>query len=265
MPFAVGLRDSLRVRGSLAPDELARGDSLEHVLGRHLLAVEDMADSDLLTSILLLDPDGKRLWHGAAPNLPTSYCDAIDGSQIGPSAGSCGTAAFLGEPIYVADIASDPLWADYRHLALPHGLRACWSTPIRNSGGAVIGTFAIYHRSIGTPTQDELKAIEMITEQVARAIVLARNIQDVDPRAARPAGHKAGLRLVPSASDTLSVMLDRLMERADRLQSLAEELERCANEGGSGAGAPSFTGAAADCKRLVSVLRDEIERHGSSR
>src|SRR6476469_4566448 len=156
MPFAPGLRNSLRARAQSAPSELANGEGLERVLSRHLLAVEEMADSGLLTSVLLLDSDGKRLWHGAAPNLPPSYCSAIDGSEIGPSAGSCGTAAYLGRPVYVSDIATDPLWADYRHFALPHGFQSCWSTPIREPSGSVIGTFATYHRTVGGPTPEEI-------------------------------------------------------------------------------------------------------------
>src|SRR4030095_13694974 len=132
MPFARGLRQSLEIRCRQVPSELTSGESLEQVLDRHLLAVEQMGHGDLLTSILLLSPDGTRLSHGAAPNLPRTYREAIDGSEIGPRAGSCGTAAFLGKPVYVTDIATDPLWADYRHHALPHGLRSCWSTPIRD-------------------------------------------------------------------------------------------------------------------------------------
>src|SRR3954463_6887985 len=124
MAFAAQLEESLRLRESVVPGELANGDSLGAVLSRYLVPVADAADTDMLTSILLLD--GNQLRHGAAPNLPTAYCSAIDGAEIGPGAGSCGTAAYCGHPIYVSDIASDPLWADYRHVALDHGLRACW-------------------------------------------------------------------------------------------------------------------------------------------
>jgi len=78
-----------------------------------------------LASILLMDSDGLRLQHGAAPSLPRGYVDAIEGIRIGPIAGSCGTAAYRKEPVVVADIANDPLWVTWRDLALPHGLRAC--------------------------------------------------------------------------------------------------------------------------------------------
>src|SRR5690349_16488377 len=175
MSFAAGLRQAMDLRRSDVVGELRRGDSLEEVLNRHLLAVEGMSDGEILTSILLLSPDGKHLTHGAAPSLPLPYREAIDGSEIGPSAGSCGTAAYLGRPVYVTDIATDPLWAAYRDLALPHGLRSCWSTPIRHHDGPVMGTFAIYHRAVSGPTRDDLKAIENITDNVAQAITWARN------------------------------------------------------------------------------------------
>jgi GAF domain-containing protein len=175
MSFAAGLRHALDLRQSDVVSELKRGDSLEDILNRRLLTVEKMSDSEILTSVLLLSPDGKRLTHGAAPSLPHEYRDAIDGSEIGPSAGSCGTAAYLGRPVYVTDIATDPLWADYREVALPHGLRSCWSTPIRHADGEVMGTFAIYHRNSSGPTREELNAIKVITDNVAQAIAWARN------------------------------------------------------------------------------------------
>jgi hypothetical protein len=175
MSFAVGLRSALKVRQSDVVSELSRGDSLEQVLNRHLNVVEEMSDSEILTSVLLLSEDGKHLTHGAAPSLPQSYQDAINGAEIGPVAGSCGTAAYLGRPVYVLDIATDPLWAAYRELALAHGLRSCWSTPIRHADGHLMGTFAIYHRNASGPLKEELRAIEIITDNVAQAITWARN------------------------------------------------------------------------------------------
>jgi GAF domain-containing protein len=181
MSFAAGLRHALELRQNDVVAELSHGDSLEEVLDRHLLTVEKMSDSEILTSILLLSPDGKHLTHGAAPSLPQDYCDAVSGLEIGPCAGSCGTAAYLGRPVYVEDIATDPLWAQFRDLALPHGLRACWSTPIRHAHGEVMGTFAIYHRNASGPIREELKAIEVITDNVAQAITWARNPKPVLP------------------------------------------------------------------------------------
>jgi hypothetical protein len=171
MGFAFQLKESLLRRESQVLEEFAQGDLLGVVLARYLLAVEAAADTDMLTSILLLE--NGRLRHGAAPTLPSAYCEAIDGGEIGPNAGSCGTAAYFGHPIYVTDIAKDPLWDGYRNIALQHGLRACWSTPIHDLQRAIIGTFAIYHLTPRSPTREEVEAIQTITDHVARAIILS--------------------------------------------------------------------------------------------
>lgn len=126
--------------------------------------------SGALCSVLLLDEDGQHLRHGAAPALPESYCRAIDGAAIGPKAGSCGTAIYLGRQVMVGDIASDPLWADYRDFALSHELRACWSTPLRRSTGKVIGSFAIYYREPRIAGAHELELIDRATHIVSIAI-----------------------------------------------------------------------------------------------
>lgn len=114
-------------------------------------------------SILLLDPDGIHLRHGAGGRLPEAYNRAIDGVAIGPNVGSCGTAAYLRKTIIVRDVAVDPLWADFRELALIHGLRACWLTPIFSSKGSVLGTFAMYYREPRSPGENDLKLIERAT------------------------------------------------------------------------------------------------------
>ncbi len=124
----------------------------------------------LLCSILLLEADGVTLRHGAAPALPEAYTRAIDGVQIGPCAGSCGTAAYRCQPVIVSDIAVDPLWADYRRLALAHGLRACWSTPIASEDGSILGTFAVYYLEPRTPDGEHLQLIAHATRLAAIAI-----------------------------------------------------------------------------------------------
>ncbi len=125
---------------------------------------------DLLCSVLLLDADGVTLRDCAAPSLPNEYNAAIDGVKIGPSVGSCGTAAYLKRQVIVADIATDPLWTAYKHLALPHSLRACWSTPITSSGGNVLGTFAVYYRKPRNPESHHLQLISSATHLAVLAI-----------------------------------------------------------------------------------------------
>jgi two-component system cell cycle sensor histidine kinase/response regulator CckA len=126
--------------------------------------------SGLLCSVLLIDADGTTLRHGASPSLPKEYTRAIDGVQIGPCVGSCGTATYRRQQVIVSDIATDPLWADFRHLALPHNLRACWSTPIASQDGGVMGTFAIYYREPRTPDEEHLQLIAHATHLAAIAM-----------------------------------------------------------------------------------------------
>jgi len=151
--------------------ELAIGDSpLEQTLGELIRIVESTSRTGVLGSILLLDHDGMHLRHGAAPSLPPAYMEAINGAQIGPCAGSCGTAAFRGTAVFVSDIANDPLWAGYKDLALAHGLRACWSIPIMTRGRQVLGTFAMYHREPREPTVRDLALVDLITQTAALVI-----------------------------------------------------------------------------------------------
>jgi len=122
------------------------------------------------SSILKLQ--GQQLFHGASPSLPKIYSQAIDGAEIGPCAGSCGTAAFLGKEVIVENIATDPLWAAYKDIALPHNLWACWSEPIMGVDSIVLGTFAMYFDQPSTPSKNELKDIRSASKLVS--IVMER-------------------------------------------------------------------------------------------
>jgi PAS domain S-box-containing protein len=148
---------------------IARGAALAPILEAVCRFGEEMS-GEVLVSILLASADGKRLRHGAAPSLPKSYTEAIDGGLIGPGSGSCGTAAYRREPVIVSDIAADPLWDPYRRLAQEHGLRACWSTPILSTAREVMGTFALYSREPGHPTPQQENVIEQMTHLAAVAI-----------------------------------------------------------------------------------------------
>jgi len=170
--FVLDLTERKRAESLLAAEKrilemVAKGDSLTETLDSLCRLVEERTDG-ALASILLLD--GDRLRHGGAPSLPKAYTNAIDGAVIGPSAGSCGTAAYRGEPVIVEDIATDPLWADYRDLALPYSLRACWSTPVFSSQDKVIATFAVYYREPRRPTQRDQEIIDQVTHLTGIAI-----------------------------------------------------------------------------------------------
>jgi PAS domain S-box-containing protein len=168
----VDIDDRKRAESLLAAEKrilemVAKGDPLAGIFDSLCLLVEERAKG-ALASVLLLD--GDRLRHGGAPSLPKAYTDAINGAVIGPSAGSCGTAAYRRESVIVEDIATDPLWADYRDLALPHSLRACWSTPVFSSQGEVIATFAVYYREPRRPTQRDQEIIDQVTHLTGIAI-----------------------------------------------------------------------------------------------
>jgi PAS domain S-box-containing protein len=148
---------------------IAAGRPLEEVLTTLVLLIEERAPP-AIGSILLLDSSRTRISHGAAPHLPAEYNSAIVGEPIGPGAGSCGTAAFLRQPVLVNDIESDPLWVGYRDLARRFGLRACWSMPILASDERVLGTFALYYREPRSPTPSDLEVIARATHVAGIAI-----------------------------------------------------------------------------------------------
>ena len=161
--------EALRNEESRILEMIARDAPLEEILEKLVLVVEAQF-ANLLCSVLLLDKDGQHMRHGAAPSLPESYNKAIDGVSIGPKAGSCGTAMYRKEPVVVADILQDPLWEQYRDAAEPHGLRACWSTPILSHSGKALGSFAMYYREPRSPNPLETSALEMANHLAGIAI-----------------------------------------------------------------------------------------------
>lgn len=143
---------------------------LGEILGEICRVVEAQAQG-MMVSILLLDDDRRHLVHGAGPSLPEDYNEAVNGLAIGEGIGSCGTAAVTGQPVIVADIAAHPFWALFRQLAYyKHGLRACWSTPIRAYDGTILGTFSIYYREPKTPSLHERKLIDFTIHLVSIAV-----------------------------------------------------------------------------------------------
>jgi GAF domain-containing protein len=142
---------------------------LNEILSKLVLMIESHSP-EMLGSILLLSEDGNHVKHAVAPSLPESYVEEIDGSPIGPKHGSCGTAMFRGKPVIVSDIATDPLWDDYRKFAQEIDVAACWSTPIMSSKGKVLGSFAMYYREPRTPNGDERYLTDIATRLASKAI-----------------------------------------------------------------------------------------------
>ncbi len=227
---------------------IAKGESLTVTLDALCRLVEELAGGSL-SSILLLDPNASCLRHGAAPSLPAPYIEAIDGIAIGPSVGSCGTAAYRGEPVAVSDIATDPLWADYRDLALGHGLRACWSTPILSSEGRVLGTFAIYYRESRAPTPYEHNIIEQITHLASIAVERDQADRALEDLAGRliHAQEEERKRIGRELHDHVSQMLGVLTIKIDQLRAGGEIT-------------PAISGALEDLHRKTSDITDDVHR-----
>jgi diguanylate cyclase (GGDEF)-like protein len=154
---ADGAKARLRLLQQLMLEAMAAGVPLLEVMDLLCRQAEQLAPS-VICSVLSVDHRG-CLHHLASPSLPKEYAVAIDGVSIGPKAGSCGTAAYRGEPVVVTDIATDPLWDDFKSLALPLGLRACWSSPIKSSGGRVLGAFAFYFSTPRGPSLIEQQIV----------------------------------------------------------------------------------------------------------
>jgi len=154
-------------------EQLATGTQLSDLLAILAHTIQSQIDGGLC-SILLLDDEGQHLHTGAAPSLPAAYVRVIDGITIDPNVGSCGAAAWRGEPVIVADIASDPLWANYRELALSHDLRACWSVPFFDSRARVLGILALYYAAPRAPTFAEIEEVKQAAYLAAVAVERTR-------------------------------------------------------------------------------------------
>jgi signal transduction histidine kinase len=153
-------------------DRITRGAPLDAILTALVEMVERHAEG-MLCSVLLLE--GNVLSYGVAPNLPPTYREATHAIVIGPTVGSCGTAAYRRERVIVTDIARDPLWKDFRDIALRHGLRACWSAPILGSDRACLGTLAMYYHEPRPPDRSDLELIETVAHLAGVAIERHRN------------------------------------------------------------------------------------------
>lgn len=204
--------------------ELTSGAPLATVLDAIVTALEEMMPTSRC-SILLLD-DGGALRHGSAPSLPPDYSAAIDGLVPGPLAGSCGTAVHIDAPVIAADVETDPRWADFRALASAHGLRACWSSPIR-CGGEVVGTFAVYHPVPYAPDARDDELVRRFTHLASLAVEHDRGVQARAARAeaelARQAAERANLaksQFVTALSHELRTPLQAITGFTESLATL---------------------------------------------
>lgn len=200
-------REALRQSGLMLAGQkrvlemIATNAPLDQTLAALMRFLEAGSDG-ILASILLLDEDGIHVRHGAAPSLPEAYVKAVDGAEIGPRAGSCGTAMFRSEPVIVTDILHDPLWDAYRHLIAPYGLNACWSTPIFSHDGRVLGSFAMYYSEKRSPAPAEQQLVDIATHIASIAIEHNRAGEELRKAASLLRESEERLQFASSAADT---------------------------------------------------------------
>ena len=164
-------------------------------------------------SILLFDRKKKTLNTLAAPNLPKSFREVIEGIDIGPKVGSCGTAAYTKKAVIVSDIAKDPRWKDYKAAAAKNGLSSCWAFPILSSEKEVLGTFAIYHKE----TKKPLKAHKVIVNDLTQLASLA-----IEQNNVRKELEKGRWLLESYAQELEGTVVERTNELKATVQKLVE-------------------------------------------
>ncbi|MQA92428.1 MAG: GAF domain-containing protein [Gemmatimonas sp.] len=244
---------------------IAAGAPLESVLDR-LVGLIESESPGMICSVLLLDADGVHVRHGSAPRLPQAYIKAVDGLPIGPTAGSCGTAMYLGRPVIVADILESPLWEAYRDLASSYGLRACWSTPILSEQGEVLGSFAAYYREPREPTTTELELIE-IARHFASIMLERKRAEEGAHDQRRALTHLGRVVMLGEFAGTLahelSQPLTAILSNAQTAQHLAdrEPADLSSIRFMLGDVVDSTYRASEIIQRLRAMLRNENARH----
>jgi PAS domain S-box-containing protein len=249
------LRSQLRIL-----ELIAASQRLPNILNSVVAHVEEQLP-EFVCSILLLNNDDATLHAGAAPNIPREFSESIEGLKIGPDVGSCGTAAYLRKTVIVSDIATDPLWKNYRDFALGFGFRSCWSAPIfaggrpkpGNPSDRVLGTFALYGREPAAPTQEHLRIVsaaanlagiaiqrhaneEAIRDSEDRLRTLLENLENVAVQAYEPNGtitfwNKASERVYGYAADEAMGQDIIQLLHSDETQSFERNLIASALQG----------------------------------
>lgn len=214
---------ALRIGQEQLLEMMARGVPLPQTLEALVNLVESQSDG-VLCSVMLLDDDGRHMHCACCPSLPPAFAASLEGVPIGPGVGSCGTAMHRREAVVVSDIEHDPLWAPYRDLVRDYGLRACWSMPIMQDEHTVLGSFAMYYRTVRRPDAEEQRLIGVASHLASIAIERAR-------REAELLRHRTHLEeLVDARTAELSHAMEQAELTNEELQSALENLSMTQEE-----------------------------------
>ncbi|MFZ3255548.1 MAG: sigma 54-interacting transcriptional regulator [Candidatus Acidiferrales bacterium] len=185
------------------------GHSMPGILEALCQFVES-ATNECYCSVVLVDSTGTRLEHGAAPSLPASFVTSIIGRPVNAESGPCAMAAYLNEQVIAADLATETRWAEYEWcpMALAHGMRACWSTPIRSAAGEVLGAFAIYYAEPRTPTPRDQALIDQFTHIASITVERERSQTSLTRALSKLRQDEGELRRMTDAIPQTIVVLD---------------------------------------------------------
>jgi formate hydrogenlyase transcriptional activator len=193
------------------------GSPLSEILANIAQLVESQAEG-MFCTIWLPDEDGKELHCAAAPSLHGFIAD-VGAMAVGPKGGSCGTAIYRKEPVYVTDILTDPIWEHYRSRMLPYGIRSVWSRPLFTSEGKALGTFSINYREPRKPSANELQLIENASHITGIAIERHMNEQALQRERDR-------LRLLLEITSSVTSRLD-LRQMVEALSTNLFKVMQC--------------------------------------
>ncbi|MBU9721545.1 MULTISPECIES: EAL domain-containing protein [Bacillaceae] len=168
----ISLYEQNKVIEMIARDNLP----LEEILAE-LIKTIDSIIPDIKSSILFFDKKTNTLGRGIGPKVPKGFLKEIDGLEVGPAAGSCGTAVYNKATVVVTDTLTDHLWGDFRQLCLKYNIRACCSKPIFSSENKVLGTLAFYYDHKRKPTEKEWEMIG-IYANLAGLIITKKRLEE---------------------------------------------------------------------------------------
>ena len=171
----------MTVQKSLIEDQttiikmISSGIALKKILNFIVNSIENNCDSiRVYGSIMLYNPLSNQLAETVSSSLPTNYINSIEPVNVSPYGGSCGTAAFLKKPVFVSDIETNPLWEEYRHIAIVYGYRACWSIPLLSSNKELLGEIVLYSSEVGAPDEETLHVVDSFSKLASLVIEISK-------------------------------------------------------------------------------------------